>query len=74
MLPLPLGQDAKLTLKPRPGIDAGFGPGRGKTFDVSGGAVGVIIDARGRPILFPKSAAKRFEMLQEWSLKIGATV
>ncbi len=74
VLPLPLGQDAKLTLKPRPGIDAGFGPGRGKTFDVSGGAVGVIIDARGRPILFPKSAAKRFEMLQDWSLKIGATV
>src|SRR5574341_420205 len=32
VLPLPLGQDAKLTLKPRSGIDVGFGPGRSKTF------------------------------------------
>jgi hypothetical protein len=74
VLPLPLGQDGKLTLKPRSGIDVGFGPGRSKTFEVTGGAVGVIIDARGRPIAFPKAADKRFEMMQEWSLKIGATV
>jgi hypothetical protein len=74
VLPLPLGQDGKLTLKPRSGIDVGFGPGRSKTFEVTGGAVGVIIDARGRPIVFPKAADKRFEMMQEWSLKIGATV
>jgi MutL-like protein len=74
VLPLPLGQDGKLTLKPRSGIDVGFGPGRSKTFEVTGGAVGVIIDARGRPIVFPKTADKRFEMLQQWSLKIAATV
>jgi hypothetical protein len=74
VLPLPTGQDAKLTLKPRNGIDVGFGPGRGKTIEVTGGAVGVIIDARGRPIAFPKTPEKRFEMLQEWNLKIGATV
>ncbi len=74
VLPLPLGQDGKLTLKPRPGIDVGFGPGRGKTFEVSGGAVGVIVDARGRPIVFPKAAEKRYEIVQQWSLKIGATV
>lgn len=74
ILPLPLGQDARLTLKPRSGIDVGFGPGRSKTFEVTGGAVGVMIDARGRPIAFPKTPEKRFEMLQEWNLKIGATV
>jgi hypothetical protein len=52
----------------------GFGPGRGKTFEVTGGAVGVIIDARGRPLVFPKAPDQRIEALQQWSLKIGATV
>jgi hypothetical protein len=74
VLPLALGQSGKLTLRPRPGIDAGFGPGRAKTIEVTGGAVGVIVDGRGRPLVFPKADDKRFERLQEWSLKIGATV
>ena len=74
VMPLPLGQDGKLTLKPRPGIDVGFGPGRGKTFDVTGGAVGVILDARGRPLVFPKAAEKRYETVQQWLLKAGAVV
>ena len=74
VLPLPLGQDGKLTLKPRGGIDVGFGPGRGKIIPVTGGAVGVVIDARGRPIAFPQAAGERQELTSEWLLKVGGLV
>ena len=69
---LPLGQRGKLTLRPRAGIDVGFGPGRGVTRDVVGGAVGVILDGRGRPIVFPSDAAKRRETVQQWITQVSA--
>jgi uncharacterized protein (TIGR01319 family) len=71
ILPLPLGQRGKLTLRPRGGIDVGFGPGRGATRDVSGGAVGVILDGRGRPIAFPADAVKRREIVQRWITRVS---
>jgi hypothetical protein len=74
VLPLPLGQDGKLTLKPRAGVDVGFGPGRGKTVSVSGGAVGLIVDARGRPLVFPKAADKRQALVADWIRKMGGSV
>jgi hypothetical protein len=71
VLPLPLGQRGTLTLKPRSGIDVGFGPGRGQTFEVdNGGAVGILLDARGRPIAFPRDPARRFELVQQWIWKL----
>ncbi len=71
VLPLPLGQRGQLTLKPRSGIDLGFGPGRGQTFTVdSGGAVGIIVDARGRPLVFPREPAARAERVHQWIFKL----
>jgi hypothetical protein len=73
VLPLPLGQRGKLTLKPRLGIDVGFGPGRGPLLplEVSGGVVGIVLDGRGRPITFAGQAAKRREQVQQWHWKVG---
>ena len=71
VLPLALGRTGKLTLRPRPTINAGFGTGRGRTITLRGGAVGIIIDARGRPIGFPKPAEKRYEAVQEWQKRLG---
>jgi uncharacterized protein (TIGR01319 family) len=71
VMPLPPGQAGKLTLKPHSGIDVGFGPGRGRTLDVTGGVVGVILDARGRALVFPDSAEKRHEAVQQWNFKLG---
>jgi uncharacterized protein (TIGR01319 family) len=71
VLPLPLGQQGTLTLKPRSGVDLGFGPGRGQTLELdNGGAVGVIIDARGRPLAFPRDPARRAELVQQWIWKL----
>ena len=72
ILPLSLSQSATLTLRPRPGMDVGFGPGRGKTLkDINGGAAGILIDARGRPILFPSDPGKNREAVQRWLEKAG---
>ena len=46
-LPLPLGQTARLTLQPLHRADIGYGPGRSHTRTVTGGALGVVVDARG---------------------------
>jgi hypothetical protein len=73
ILPLSLGQRGKLTLRPRVGIDVGFGPGRGVTREVSGGAVGVILDGRGRPIAFPDEPARRRDLVQQWIEKVSAS-
>lgn len=72
ILPLSLNQTGTLTLKPRPGMDVGFGPGRSKTLsDINGGAAGIIIDARGRPIHFSAEPDKRRAAVQQWLEKAG---
>jgi uncharacterized protein (TIGR01319 family) len=73
VLPLAQGERGRLTLRPEKGIDVGFGgPGRAGALRVAGGAIGLIIDARGRPIVLPKDAERRREMHQKWLRDIGA--
>jgi hypothetical protein len=73
VLPLALGEQARLTLRPERAIDVGFGgPGRAGTLRVAGGAVGLIIDARGRPIILPKDPERQRELNQKWLWDIGA--
>jgi hypothetical protein len=70
ILPLAANQAGKLTLRPRPGFDVGFGPGRGtKNREITGGAAGILIDARGRPIAFPNDSAQRRDTVQKWIAK-----
>jgi hypothetical protein len=72
VLPLAQGEKTRLTLRPERGIDIGFGgPGRAGALRVAGGAVGLIIDARGRPISLPKDAGQRRELNQKWLWDIG---
>lgn len=71
VLPLGMGRTGKLTLRPRPTINAGFGMGRGRSITLKGGAVGIILDARGRPLVLPKAADKRYETLLEWQARLG---
>ncbi len=71
LLPLPMGQAGRLTLQPQRGVDVGFGPGRGGTLSVSGGAMGVIIDGRGRPLVLPADGGRRREALKKWLWTVG---
>jgi hypothetical protein len=71
ILPLANGQSAKLTLQPSHGTDVGFGSGRGGVVRVSGGAMGVVIDGRGRPLVLPGDPVQRRELVKKWLWTVG---
>lgn len=73
VLPLRQGEQARLTVRPERGIDVGFGgPGKAGALKVIGGAVGLIVDARGRPLSLPKDAGLRREWIARWLHELGA--
>jgi hypothetical protein len=71
MLPLANRKSAKLTLQPSHGADVGFGAGRGGTMRVNGGSMGVVIDARGRPLVLPDDPVRRRELIKKWLWTVG---
>jgi hypothetical protein len=71
VLPLPSGQTARLTLQPLQRADIGMGAGRGGSITVTGGAMGVVIDARGRPLQFPSDPVRRRELIKKWYYTVG---
>ncbi len=72
MIRLPLGQVGTLHLAPLHRFDVGMGgPGRGGTVKVIGGVLGVVIDARGRPLRMPTDPARRRDLLNSWLTTIS---
>lgn len=71
ILPLPSGQTARLSLQPLNRADAGLGSGRSGTVPVTGGALGVVIDARGRPLQLPSDPVRRRELIKKWYYTVG---
>lgn len=72
VLPLPLGQTARLHLQPLHRYDVGMGgAGRSGRLNVHGGALGVVIDARGRPLQLPEDAGRRRELFKKWLWTLG---
>ena len=74
IIPLHINEQALLTLYPAPTVDVGLGPGeRARAAEeVDGGLVGLIIDARGRPLVFPTDETERYARLLQWMQVIGA--
>jgi hypothetical protein len=72
MIKLPLGQVGSLHLTPLHRYDVGMGGlGRGGTVKVIGGVLGVIIDARGRPLRIPSEPSQRRDLLNGWLAAIS---
>ena len=71
ILPLPSGQAARLSLQPLRRADVGLGAGKGGAIQVTGGALGVVIDARGRPLQLPADPVRRRELMKRWSYTVG---
>lgn len=65
-IPLKETKKAKVEVKPAHGFDIGAGSGHSFKTIVYGGKVGIIIDARGRPLILPEDAEKRRKKLLEW--------
>ncbi len=70
-LPLPGGESGRLTMQCLRGADVGFGPGRGGVIPVTGGALGVVFDGRGRPLNLPDDAVRRRELIKKWNWTLG---
>ncbi|MFW6042166.1 MAG: glutamate mutase L [Chloroflexota bacterium] len=70
-VPLDPGVPAQLTLEPERRIDVGFGPGRSKKITVHGGAAGLVVDCRGRPLQLPDEEADRQSILRQWQWDMG---
>jgi uncharacterized protein (TIGR01319 family) len=73
VVPLPTGQTANLELRPTRHFDVGLGTrGRAGMTRVEGGAIGIIIDARGRPLPLAQDPAQQLEKMQRWLWDVGA--
>lgn len=72
-LPLPPGERAMLGLFPVPAIDVGLGPGQHARASepVEGGALGLVVDARGRPLSLPQAPEQRMARIAEWRRALG---
>jgi MutL protein len=74
VIPLRANEQALLSLFPAPTVDVGLGPGeRARAAEeIDGGLVGLIIDARGRPLNLPTNEKERQARLLQWMQAIGA--
>jgi MutL protein len=74
-LALPPGQKGSLTLRPAGGVRIGLNaPGKevaSRLAAIGGSALGVIIDARGRPLRLPESPIERQQLLWDWLTALG---
>ena len=71
LLPLTEGTESSLRLVPGRGWDVGAGPGQELTSQVTGGAAGVMMDARGRPLRMPDSEHARHAMVASWNQSLN---
>jgi hypothetical protein len=72
VLSVPLGQTVTLRLQPLHRFDIGMGgPGRGGQLRVVGGVLGVVIDARGRPVILHHDPEQRRKLFGKWIWMLG---
>lgn len=67
LIPLELGDKKTVTIKPTRAFDMGEGRGKPLKTEATGGAVGIIIDGRGRPLELPEDKQKRMDLLAQWN-------
>ena len=71
VVPLPRYKKVQVTIEPAKNFDVGAGKGKSLTTEVEGGMVGLMIDARGRPLVLPDSTEERIGQLRGWLEAMG---
>lgn len=71
LLPLGPGVTAQITIEPARGFDAGEGPGKRVQREIKGGTVGLILDARGRPLELPADRETCRQTMENWIAALG---
>ncbi|MCX7766563.1 MAG: hypothetical protein N2246_07660, partial [Candidatus Sumerlaeia bacterium] len=62
----PVGEKVKFKAIPTKFFDLGAGRGKETEGTLQGGVVGIILDARGRPLMLPADKTTRLRKLKEW--------
>jgi hypothetical protein len=72
-LPLHPGERALLSLVPAPTVDVGLGAGQQARASepLDGSLLGLIVDARGRPLVLPRTEEARVARIREWRQALG---
>jgi len=65
------GKTAHVRVVPHRRFDCGAGPGREVEAEVAGGVVGLLLDARGRPLSLPEEDARRQDEVTRWLTALG---
>lgn len=72
VIPLMEGKRAVVELRPSSRFDVGLGKkGKRATTELDGGVLGIIVDARGRPLSLPVDGEKRRAKIREWMGELG---
>jgi hypothetical protein len=74
LVPLLAGQKAAIEIRPANGVTIPNVKRGVFKAHIEGGALGLIIDARGRPIVLPGEAEKRRTKIQQWYWDVGGEV
>jgi len=74
VIPLEDGKEVTAEIEPIGRLDAGAGPGKSLQRKLKGGVVGLMIDARGRPLPWPASEQERVEASKKKHLAFGVEV
>jgi uncharacterized protein (TIGR01319 family) len=67
LFPLGIGAAATIVVEPARGFDVGGGAGKRIEREVRGGTVGLILDARGRPLVLPEGRMESRTVVEVWS-------
>lgn len=71
VLPLAAGEQRQVEIIPARGVNVGAGRGRTVSRTVRGGAVGLILDGRGRPLSLATDPETRIVQQREWTGAFG---
>lgn len=66
LFPLGDGERAMVSVEPDRAFDCGAGAGKAIEREVRGGAVGIVLDARGRPLVLPVERATGRALVETW--------
>jgi len=67
LVPLTGDQTVRVVIEPAKGFDMGEGSGRRVERQVQSGTVGLILDARGRPLDVPTDRSISAELVRAWA-------
>ena len=66
LFPLAQNETAMVAIDPARGFDFGAGPGKRIERQVKGGTVGLVLDARGRPLVLPEDRPASQAAMKRW--------